>query len=64
VLHVLQQSLAHAARPELVDMVRNTLQRHLPVGFGTEEIADVIRHPDDVLGVFVAHLESFSLEVT
>jgi hypothetical protein len=56
VLHVLQQPLAHAARPELVDVVGYTVQRHLPVGFGAEEIANVVRHLDDVLGACVAHL--------
>jgi hypothetical protein len=56
VLHVLQQSLAHAARPELIDVVGNAVQRHLPVGFGAEETANVVCHPDDVLWAFAAHL--------
>ena len=54
--YVLQQSLTHAARPEFVDVIGNAVQRHLSVSFGAEEITDVVRHPDDVLGTFATHI--------
>src|SRR5882757_6143208 len=53
--HVVEQPLAHATRPELVDVVGNAIQRRLSVRLGAEETANVIRHPDDLLRPFAAH---------